>query len=716
MPGLPADTAPVRDPGGIVEPEWKKQRRRILRTMILARAFEDRLAVLAREGDRLPGGLILANGQEAAVATVLALGEDDVVVSNHRSHAHLLARGADPRTLMAEIMGKAAGANGGKSGTLHLIVPEVKALMTSTVVGAGPPMAVGAAFAQQYRGEEGITAAFYGDGAAAEGSVHEAMNLAAVWRLPIFFVCENNRWAGAQPPEAHLAGGSVAARAASYAMPGETVDGNDGDAVYEAALRLVGGIRRGEGPALLELLTYRMHGHNETDPQHYVDPAELAAWARRDPVEGYAARLIQEGVCTSREVEAMRREGETTVEEAVAFADDSPEPPPEGAVDHVWSVGAPETPGAEGTRVSGPGGKAGGGGTSGAGGTFTEGSASAAVGSHEPGHLAKGTPRDLFGGQAVNEALTLAMEQDERVFLAGEGVGVSIHHNPMGATHGLLDRFGPRRVRDTPVSEAAIAGLAVGSATLGLLPVVEIMFFPFVTLASDMLVNHAAKLSYLSGGRTPVPLTVRVKAGIGFQAGCHHSHNLEAWMAHSPGLKVVWGSTPADMKGLLLSAIFDPGPVLVVEDLTLYRARGPVPDGDVRVPLGKAAVAREGRDVTVAAYGAAVHTALRAAGELAGEGVSTEVLDLRSLVPLDREAVLASVARTGRFVMLHEATRFCGFGAEVAAMVAEESFADLKGPVRRVAAPDAPVPFAPSQERFYRPGPEQLVTAIRSIL
>lgn len=324
--------------------------------------------------------------------------------------------------------------------------------------------------------------------------------------------------------------------------------------------------------------------------------------------------------------------------------------------------------------------------------------------------------RTLFGGQAVNEALALAMEMDPRVFLAGEGVGVSIHDNPMGPTHGLLERFGPRRVRDTPVSEAAIAGLGVGAATLGLLPVVEIMFFPFVTLASDMLVNHAAKLRYLSGGRTPVPLTVRVKAGVGFQAGCHHSHNLEAWMAHAPGLKLVFGSNPADMKGLLLSAIFDPDPVMVVEELGLYRARGVVPEGDVRVPLGKAAVAREGSDVTVAAYGGAVRTALEAAESLAEEGVSLEVLDLRTLVPLDRGAVLASVSRTGRFVMVHDSTRFCGYGAEVAAMVAEEAFSELKAPVRRVAAPDAPVPFAPAQERFYKPGAADVVAAVRSLM
>jgi pyruvate dehydrogenase E1 component alpha subunit len=318
-------------------PQFHERRLEILRCMIRVRAFEDRLTELSREGGRLPGMQILSTGQEAVAAAILALREDDVLVSNHRNHAHLIARGAEPRALMAEIMGKATGVNQGKSGTLHMIVPEVNALMTSTVVGAGPPMAVGAAFAQQYREEDSITAVFFGDGAAAEGSVHEALNLAGVWRLPLLFVCENNRWAGAQPLEAHLAGGSITARAASYGIAVAGVDGNDADLVYDTATTLIEGIRRGDGPALLELHTYRMHGHSESDPQHYVDSEEIQTWASRDPIQLHTVRLTEEGVCTSREVESFHREAAEIAENAVAFAQDSPDPPPEGALDHVWS-------------------------------------------------------------------------------------------------------------------------------------------------------------------------------------------------------------------------------------------------------------------------------------------------------------------------------------------------------------------------------------------
>jgi pyruvate dehydrogenase E1 component beta subunit len=322
----------------------------------------------------------------------------------------------------------------------------------------------------------------------------------------------------------------------------------------------------------------------------------------------------------------------------------------------------------------------------------------------------------LSYGQSLQQALDLAMSMDETVFLAGEGVGTSIHLDPNLPTFGLLDKYGSRRVKDTPVSEAAIAGLAVGASAMGLRPVVEIMFFPFMTLASDMLVNHAAKLHYMSGGRSTFPLTVRVKAGVNFGAGAQHSHNLEAWIAHSPGLKLVFPSNPADAKGLLLSAVFDPNPVVFVEEMLLYWMQGEVPEADVRVPLGKANVVRPGADCTLVTYGGAVYTALQAAGILAETGISLEVIDLRTLVPLDEACVMDSVRKTGRLIVLHDATRFCGFGAEIAAMVAEKAFDALKAPIMRVAAPDIPVPVSPPQEAFYKPGPDKVVAAARTLM
>ena len=322
----------------------------------------------------------------------------------------------------------------------------------------------------------------------------------------------------------------------------------------------------------------------------------------------------------------------------------------------------------------------------------------------------------LTMGQALNQALREEMTRDDTVFIAGEGVGVSIHDNPMLPTAGLLRDFGPRRVRDTPVSEAAIAGLAVGAAEAGLKPVVEIMFNPFFTLASDMIVNHAAKLRYLSGGKSTFPLVVRIKSGAGVGAGCQHSHNLEAWAAHCPGLKVVMPATAADAKGLLKSAIRDPNPVVFFEDMMLYFAPGPVPEKDHLVPIGLADVKRPGRDVTVVTWSRMLGVALQAAEELAAEGIDLEIVDLRTLAPLDKETVLASVRKTGRLVVLHEATRTGGFAGEVAAVVMEEAFGSLKAPLRRVTGPDIPVPASPPLERFYIPDAGQLTAAVRDIM
>jgi pyruvate/2-oxoglutarate/acetoin dehydrogenase E1 component len=324
--------------------------------------------------------------------------------------------------------------------------------------------------------------------------------------------------------------------------------------------------------------------------------------------------------------------------------------------------------------------------------------------------------QQLGMGQAVNQALREEMARDAGIFIAGEGVGVSIHDNPMLPTAGLLRDFGPERVRDTPVSEAAIAGLAVGAAAAGLRPVVEIMFNPFFTLASDMIVNHAAKLRYLSGGKSTFPLVVRMKSGAGFGAGCQHAHNLEAWVAHCPGLKVVMPSTPADAKGLLKSAIRDENPVVFIEDMMLYFQPGPVPDEEYLIPIGKADVKREGRDVTVVTWSKMVGVALNAATKLSEKGVEVEVVDLRTLAPIDKETVLASVRKTGRLVVLHEATRTGGFAGEISAIVMEEALSSLKAPLRRVTGPDIPVPASPPLEAFYIPDEEKLLSAIREII
>lgn len=306
--------------------------------MILTRKFEEKIIEIHQSHpNKLPGMQILAVGQEAVAAGIVSVLEpDDVIVSNHRSHGHLLARNVDPGALMAEIMGKASGVNGGKAGTLHLAVPEANALMTSTVVGAGPPLAVGAAFAQKYRGTDHITVVFFGDGAAAEGSVHEAMNLAGIWKLPVLFVCENNGWAGAQKPSEHCAVPLIFKRGEAYAMPGQSVDGNDVEKIYELAVQMAEHCRSGKGPALIEALTYRMRGHGERDHQHYVDRKELEYWAKRCPIQQYRQKLLEKGVLTEKQLQNIDQQAAERVEAAVNFADQSPYPTPESALTDVW--------------------------------------------------------------------------------------------------------------------------------------------------------------------------------------------------------------------------------------------------------------------------------------------------------------------------------------------------------------------------------------------
>ncbi|MGW0356738.1 pyruvate dehydrogenase [Nocardia sp. 852002-20019_SCH5090214] len=324
--------------------------------------------------------------------------------------------------------------------------------------------------------------------------------------------------------------------------------------------------------------------------------------------------------------------------------------------------------------------------------------------------------RTLGFVQAINDALDIALETDERVFALGEDIQEP-GGGGFGVFKGLGKKYGTQRIRHTPISEQAIMGAAIGAAISGLRPVPEIMLMNFTHVCMDQLVNHAAKLRYMSGGRTPVPITVRTATGAGGGFGAQHSDMLEAQLVHAAGLKVVVPSNPADAKGLLLSSIFDDDPVVFVEMFGLYFAsRGEVPVGDHRVPLGKAAIARPGSDVTILTYGRQVVDCLAVAEQLATEGIDVEVVDLRTLQPLDIETVLASVAKTKRAVVVHEAVRRNGFGAELAATIHSELFGELAGPVARVTAPNTPVPYAKSLEQAYIPGPPQIEAAVRGLL
>lgn len=322
--------------------------------------------------------------------------------------------------------------------------------------------------------------------------------------------------------------------------------------------------------------------------------------------------------------------------------------------------------------------------------------------------------QEITYSQAINTALREEMRRDNTVFILGEDVGV--FGGCFGVTTGLYQEFGPERVLDTPISETAIVGTAVGAAAAGLRPVPEIMFMDFMAVCLDEFFNQAAKMRYMFGGKARVPMTLRTVCGAGLGAAAQHSQSLEAWFTHMPGVKVVMPSTPADAKGLLVSSIRDDNPVIFIEHKMLYGVSGPVPDGEYAIPLGQAEVKREGRDVTVVATSMMVHKALAAAEILGGEGIDIEVVDPRTLLPLDKETILKSVEKTGRLVIVHEAVKTGGFGGEIAAIVAEEGFDLLDAPIKRVAAPFAPVPFSPPLEAAFIPGEDNIIAAVKEII
>lgn len=563
--------------------------------------------------------------------------------------------------MFAELMGRGTGTCGGRGGSMHIADPRKGVFGANGIVAAGLPIAAGAATAAQLRDRGGVVVAFFGDGAVAQGAFHEAVNLAAVWQLPIVFFCENNHYAEFSPAsDQHRA--TLADRARGYGIDFAHVDGNDVVAVAETMSGLVRALRAGAGPVLVEAETYRWHGHYEGDPERYREPDELAEWKTRDPLTVLAARL------DPGQVAEIDQEVEATIEAAVEQAQAASEPEPE-TLHHF--VGVPREPVPEPSEPDG----------------------------------------EVFRTMdAVREALEHELAADEDVFLAGIDVGAG--GNVFGLTRGLARTF-PGRVRDTPISENAIIGAGVGSAMAGMRPVVELMYFDFLGVCLDQLMNQAAKLRFMTGGAASVPLVVRTQFGAGKSSGSQHSQSLEAMLAHIPGLTVVMPSTPADTYGLLRAAIRDPNPVVFVENRLLYGRKGPRPRQGHLVPLGKAAVRREGTDVTLVSYSKLVHDCAAVAGELAVEGISVEVIDLRTIAPLDTETVLRSLAKTGRLVVAHQAVETFGVGAELAAVAAEHGFWTLDAPVLRVGAAHTPAPYAPSLEREWLPDRERIAAAVR---
>jgi 2-oxoisovalerate dehydrogenase E1 component len=640
------------------------------RRMLLIRGFEERVSALYRDGE-IPGFVHLSIGQEAsAVGACWPLRPDDVITSTHRGHGHCLAKGLAPLGMFAELMAKEQGTNRGRGGSMHIADPNVGIFGANGIVAAGLPIAAGAATAAQVRGESSVAVAFFGDGAVAQGAFHEALNLAAVWQLPLIFFCENNGYAEFSPTSTQHAA-PLERRAAGYGVDYAAVDGNDVVATAAAMGDAVQAIRAGRGPAIIEAATYRWHGHYEGDPQRYRSPDEVRAWEERDPLLVHARRLQSAGISDDA-VRSLESSVAHELDEAVEAARGYASPGAATLTDFVVRPrpARPEPP-------------------------------------------APGRDAPVFRTMdAIRTALEAELASDDRVFVAG--IDVAAGGNVFGLMRGLHDQFG-ERVRDTPISETAVMGVGVGAAMAGMRPVVELMYLDFVGVCLDQLLNQAAKMPFMTGGAAQMALTVRTQFGAGRSSGSQHSQSLEALLAHIPGLSVVMPSTPADTYGLLRAAIQDPNPVVFIENRLLYGLKGPQPPSDYVIPIGTAAIMHPGTDVTVVSVSRMVHEAVAAAEHLADEGISVEVIDLRTVAPLDMTPILESIHKTGRLVIAHEAVAPFGIGAEIAATVAREGFWDLDAPIQRVGAAATPPPYAPDLERAWLPDRDDIAETIRQL-
>jgi 2-oxoisovalerate dehydrogenase E1 component len=690
------------EPTAVAVPASARERLLRYAFMKLTRDFDSRFEALLLTG-RVSKWYSEVGNEATTIPAGLALGPGDALCTLHRDLGAILAVYLDParafpgfgfgepdgrrpepdallHRLACQLLGKGEGFSQGVERSFHYgyLAPEHGILHVGMIshLGSMIPVAAGCAFAFRQAGSDRVAINFIGEGGTSTGDFHEGLNMAAVWKLPLILVIENNRYAFSTPARLQYAAARLSDRGAGYGIAAETVDGNDPDAMAEAFGRAVARARAGDGPTLLEAMLGRMRGHSEGDDSLKVVPSdELALYRASDPVPAYGRRLEEEGVMDAALRERLEKRIAEMVEAAIARAIDAPSPADEVALRPVFAPASPRREVVEAPAIARPSGEI----------TYVD---------------------------AINQALLEEMERDDSVILMGQDIGV--FEGAFRTTRGLHARW-PERVLDTPIAESGTIGIAIGAALLGYRPVVEMQFGDFISCGFNQLVNIAAKLYYR--WQVPCPIVVRLPTGGGVGAGPFHSQNPEGWFAQTAGIKVVCPATAADAMGLLKAAIRDPNPVMVFEHKFLYRRiKSALPDGDAVARIGEARVMRPGRHLTLVGYGASTWTCLEAAEELAKSGVEAEVIDLRTLVPYDEETVLASVKRTGRALVVHEAPLTLGFGAEVAARLADATFPWLDAPIRRVTYPDRPVPYAKNLEKVLLPDRGKVVRAARELM
>jgi len=713
----------------------------LLEWMLSIRAFEEMIVALRMQsfeplrekGFRYRGPTHLSVGQEAAsVGACSAVRATDYITSSHRGHGDAIAKGyvaiksrseeelrqwigsdearrpAGPELrdlakaehiyrTAAELFGKEDGYCRGRGGGMHIADFSSGHLGANAIVGGSVGIATGAALSCRYLDNGGLVLCFAGDGAYSNGVVLESLNFSCMaqfaskalaarpFGLPVIYAIVNNQYGMTGQQRGEVTGIEfLARRAAAFstdAMHAEVINGMDVLAVRDGIARATELARNGKGPVLCELICYRYHGHSLSDPRNeYRRKEEEQAWRECDPIRRLTEQIVEAGIAEEADLTELRNAVEKRHEEAAIRAAEAADPDAAEVTRYVFTDSASTEVPAE----------------------FAEAKALEA-----PPIPARKEGKITFK-EALREALIEEMLRDSRVVLYGEDV--ADYGGAFKLSKGLLEAFGRDRVFNTAISEAAIIGTGVGAAMTGLRPVVELMYSDFEFQAGDQMFNQAAKWHYMSGGQTTVPMVIRSSVGAGKGYGGQHSQALEAHATHTPGLYVVYPSTPHDAKGLLKSAIRDDNPVLFVESQELYNLRGEVPEEDYLVPIGRAAIRRPGRDVTIVGWGLLAHLMVAAAEMLADEhGVDAELVDLRSLIPLDLETVLNSVRKTGRCVVACQACLTGSFTAEVAARIQQEGFDYLDAPVARIGSADAISPQSEVLERAYLPGVDDLV-------
>ena len=644
----------------------------LYKALILPRVIEEKMLRLIRQG-RL-AKWFSGYGQEAiSVGCVLALNENDYVLPMHRNVGVWTTRGVPLKPLFCQLMGREGGYTNGRDRTFHFGLMEKNLVGMISHLAAMLPVACGLGLAGQLDGSQQVALSMIGEGATREGDFHEALNLAAVWKLPVIFVIENNQYGLSTPVDEVFVGRNFAAAASGYGIKGKVVDGNNIFKVIEAVQQAAYRARNGGGPTLLEMKTFRMRGHEEASGTKYVPKELFEKWRKKDPILKVQKRILRERWLSQAEIDAIRIEQEQEVDAAAEFALSQPE---------VTSTREKEV-----NAVFAP--------------------------CVKPVLAANGQREVLRFIDAVTQGLQQAMEADPRTIIMGQDIAE--YGGVFKVTAGFVDQFEKVRVRNTPIIESGVIGAGIGLALGGYRPIIEIQYADFISCGFNQIVNNLATTHYRWGAALPV--TIRAPFGGHIGAGPFHSQSMEAWFCHVPGLKVVVPSSPYDAKGLLRASIDDPNPVLFFEHKALYRSiKGEVPTEPYTIPLGQAHTVLEGSDMTIVTYGIGVRWAVEEAAFQESKGRTIEIVDLRSLVPLDKETVYASVKKTNKVLILHEATLAGGFGGEIASQITEDCFQYLDAPPVRIGAESLPVPFSRSLEKdVYSPVP-RLRPAIEKLL